>query len=94
MNSHFDPNNPVVIRSKPPAASATMPAHTVHVRSFAAALWLIAKGHQPLDVTRARDSSGNLIYVFPSAAKPDLTEMYVVRDHLNDMGLRARRLAE
>ncbi len=68
--------------------------HTVHVRSFAAALWLIAKGHQPLDVTQAHDSSGNLIYVFPGEAKPDLKDMYVIRDRLNDMGLRARRLAQ
>jgi len=67
--------------------------HTIHVRSFAAALWLIAKGHHLLDVTQAHDSSGNLIYVFPGEAKPDLRDMYVVRDHLNDMGLRARRLA-
>jgi hypothetical protein len=36
----------------------------------------------------------HLIYVFPGEAKPDLKDMYVVRDHLNDMGLRARRLAQ
>ena len=68
--------------------------HTVHVRSFAAALWLIAKGHRPLDVTQAHDGSGNLLYVFEGDAKPHLNEMYVVRDHLNDMGLRARRLSQ
>ena len=67
-----------------------MQERLLFVRSYAAALWLVAKNFRPLDAEMAKDGSGGVVFTFPQAAQDALNEFYAVKDELNAMSLVAR----
>ena len=60
------------------------------IRSYAAALWLVAKNFRPQNAEMAKDGSGGVVFTFPRAALGALNEFYAVKDELNAMSLVAR----
>lgn len=62
----------------------------LYTRSFAAVVWLCARGHEPT-AEKARDGSGGLIWLFPAEAQDDLRAFFACKDKLNAMSLEAQQ---
>jgi len=67
-----------------------MQERLLFIRSYAAALWLVAKNFQSLNAEMSKDGSGGIIFTFTQAAQGALNEFYTVKDELNAMSLVAR----
>jgi hypothetical protein len=60
------------------------------VRSYSVALFLMAKGHRPLDC--GFTPNGTLVFTFSPAATEGMDEYHESRAHLNELEIHARRL--
>jgi hypothetical protein len=59
-------------------------------RSFAVAVWLMAKGYELEAVEKAKDGSGGVVYRFPLAAQNDMHAFHATKTRLNTLTLEAR----
>ena len=59
-------------------------------RSYALALWLMQKGHAPIE--GGFTPGGSLVFTFPPAASKDVGAFHEAKTILNDMEARARAL--
>ena len=61
----------------------------VDIKSYALALWLQAKGIEPLRATL--DEKDQLVaFLFPEQARPFLESFYAAKDRLNALANKAR----
>ena len=61
-----------------------------YTRSYAAALWLVAKGFEPLSAEMSRDGSGGVLFLFSNDARDALANFHQAKDRLNVLSLDAR----
>ena len=64
----------------------------LYVRAWGAALFLLARDFEPLYAERAKDGSGNTLFVFPPEAATELALYHATKDRLNQVAENARNV--
>jgi hypothetical protein len=67
-----------------------MAERPVVTRSFAASLFLMARGHEPLAAAPARNGSGGIVYLFAYDAAAALDDFHLAKTRLDALSLKAR----
>lgn len=65
-----------------------MNTKAIEVRTFAVALYLLARDIRPLGVER--DSSGEIVFFFPASAAAEVARYRADKTYLNDMAAAIR----